>query len=89
MAINLAYCADFLEPDSDRVGPSLVLKATACQHFPGGVMETDPSIHEALLSAMDHRSPRCPTAGDWIGSPLRNSGPSTIGILDFLSSYRS
>lgn len=53
MAINSAYCTEFLKPDSDRVGPSLVLKATACQHFADGVMEADPSVNHDLLSAVD------------------------------------
>lgn len=85
MAINSAYCADFLKPISDRAGPSLVLKDAACQHFPDGVMEADPSINQALLNATDHGSPHCPTAEAWIGSPLRNSGKSTVGVLEIFS----
>ena len=69
MAINSAYCADFLKPESVRVRPSLVLKAAGCQHSPDGVMEADVRINQALLGARDQGSPHCPTAGAWIGLP--------------------
>ena len=85
MAISSAYCASSPEPDSARIRPSLLLKATVCQHTPDGAMETDSSVSHALLSVVDQDGPHCPTAQVWLGSIFGNSVKFAIGITEISS----
>lgn len=66
---------------SVRVSLSVTLKATACQHTSGGVMENDPSENSAFLSAEDLTDPHCLTAPAWIGSPLKTLASRLLALL--------
>lgn len=63
----------------------LVLKTTGYQHILASVMEADPSVNHALLSAVDQWWSSSPNCLSLDRLALRNTGKCTIGIAEISS----